>query len=85
MSYARFAADSDVYVFFNCDGYYECCACRIAWDEHKLSPWVETAEEMLAHMAEHIEKGHKVPDYCTERLRRDIAEGTKERFGGVRA
>ena len=65
MSYARFGADgSDVYVFFNTGGYFECCACRLA----KPDLMTMVAEEMAVHLQEHRKAGHCVPQSCIERI-----------------
>lgn len=60
MSYARFDANSDVYVYLsgNLDGpVYHCCACE-------LRPGCFDAPErqrMVEHLRAHIHAGHKVP------------------------
>lgn len=75
MAYARFGGDSDVYVFFNNAGYYECCGCRLGgW------PMLDTPGEMLAHLSEHQRAGHKVPAEAIEALKAEQVE--LEREGG---
>jgi hypothetical protein len=64
MSYARFAAESDVYVFLAVGGHLECCGCALGGEECFYS-----TAEMLAHLDAHRVVGHDVPDYCTDRLR----------------
>lgn len=56
MSYARFSANSDVYVYPDVGGYVACCGCILGgqWDYH--SP-----EAIVTHMQEHVNAGHKVP------------------------
>jgi hypothetical protein len=68
MSYARFSASSDVYVFMSVGGWLECCGCLLE-DE-----WVFTdTASMIEHLAEHRAAGHSVPDIEDE-LRADDAE-----------
>lgn len=66
MSYCRFSAESDVYVFGTFEGTYECCACSLSkhW-EH------ETASDMIAHLEAHMAAGHQVPQYAIDRLQED--------------
>jgi len=63
MSYARFNCDgSDVYVFANTDGYFECQHTRLV--PSKLggpSGWFRTAADMIAHLAAHRAAGDVVP------------------------
>lgn len=56
MSYARFSEHSDVYVFATFGGYVECCACAFGG-----SACLYSAPEVIAHMQEHVDAGHKVP------------------------
>jgi hypothetical protein len=71
MSYARFS-NADVYVYLDCDGYLNCCACSLNADESDAlfpgSTHCHSTDEMLAHLAEHVAAGHDVPASCTERL-----------------
>jgi hypothetical protein len=71
MSYCRFGPDSDVYVYSNLDGKVECCWCALS-ETRETVPL--TREEMLAHLWDHEQAGHKVPDYATLRLRGEIAD-----------
>ena len=65
MSYARFSATSDIYVFHNGFGY-ECCACGLNPGRH----WVtDTAGDMADHIEELVAAGHLVPDGLIDRLR----------------
>ncbi|MGZ9829885.1 hypothetical protein ACXYTP_23510 [Tsukamurella ocularis] len=56
MSYARFSAESDVYVFAHYQGFVQCCGCILGdeWDFHTL-------DALLAHLQEHVAAGHTVP------------------------
>lgn len=64
MSYARFSATSDVYVFFNNGGYFECCGCRLK----KPDLMTMVAEEMAVHLVEHRRAGHKVEQECIDAI-----------------
>ena len=60
MSYARFGWGSDVYVFASTGGWVECCACPLhpqAWGSYEL----HGADEVVAHLQEHVAAGHEVP------------------------
>lgn len=71
MSYCRWEArDSDCYIFFNSDGFYECMLCKLGRDTSGyLNHWLDTAQEMLAHMEKHVAAGHRVPDYAIAAMR----------------
>ncbi|MBN9208159.1 MAG: hypothetical protein J0H96_05775 [Microbacterium ginsengisoli] len=58
MSYARFSETSDVYVYAHVGGFIECCGCLLSdvWEYH-------SREAIVAHMGEHVEAGHLVPEY----------------------
>ena len=62
MSYSRFGTDdSSVYVYADCDGYVACCGCILdkRWDYH-------SADEVVAHMEEHVAAGHVVPAHLLD-------------------
>lgn len=64
MSYARFAEDSDVYVFLAIGGHLECCGCSLRpriWE-------YDSTDALLVHLDEHKAAGHDVPDSCIARL-----------------
>lgn len=76
MSYARFGWDgSDVYVFANMDGLFECMCCAlqpsprpenlIGYDSH----YEPTAELMVEHLLAHRSAGHVVPNDAISELR----------------
>jgi hypothetical protein len=71
MSYCRFGPDSDVYVYPVGGGKVECCWCALSETRETVSL---TRGEMLAHLWDHEQAGHKVPDYATLRLRGEIAD-----------
>ena len=56
MSYARFGAQSDVYVYAHYLGHVECCGCLLGdtWDFH-------TAADIVTHLRAHVDAGHTVP------------------------
>lgn len=69
MSYVRFGSDgSDVYVFDHVAGHIECCYCSLLPRDNGERGFFEcnTSEEMIAHLNEHIQAGHCVPDWVIE-------------------
>lgn len=70
MAYARFAPDSDVYVFLDSEGAFSCCGCSIS----EKSPFFTTTEALLDHLVDHERNGDRVPAYCEEALIRDRVE-----------
>jgi len=81
MSYARFAPDSDVYVYESSRGGIECQRCRfmqptdaIASGPRNNAVMVDE-DEMIAHLAKHRKAGHRVPESAFESLRRDRDAG----------
>lgn len=70
MSYVRFGSEgSDVYVYLDVSGYLCCCACHLGdhW-EHR------STDAMIAHLQEHRDAGHCVPQFCIDRLLADKNE-----------
>lgn len=50
---------SDVYVYHHVDGGFACCMCRLL--EDPLGEFrVDTEDEMIAHLHEHVAAGHHV-------------------------
>jgi len=49
VSYARFAEDSDVYVYLHVDGWLECCFCSLGPDSFKA----HSTQEMVDHLGGH--------------------------------
>lgn len=74
MSYARWGEDSKVYVYASCGGGIECCGCWL--DEDGNSVNFQTSGDMIAHLDEHREKGHLVPNYTYEEIRSDYPDLT---------
>lgn len=70
MSYARFGWDgSHVYVYCDVNGYLACCGCRLG------DKWAfYSTDDMIAHLREHLEAGHTVPDDLIPALQADRDE-----------
>lgn len=67
MSYARFSATSDVYVYEHVGGFIECCGCGLTEpDEYEDFGFfhAKTPREMLIHLDEHKKIGDQVPERC---------------------
>lgn len=67
MAYARFGADSEVYLFDTAYGY-ECCYCAFDSDGYRTSD----VEDFLRHVARHRLAGHRVPDGVEADIRSDL-------------
>lgn len=63
MSYCRMDDTSDVYVFYSCSDYYECCGCSKFGNN-----WFRTPGEMVAHLEAHRADGDKVPQSAIDAL-----------------
>lgn len=83
MAYARFAYDSDVYVYASTDGGFTCENCPTAGSSFRC----ETALEMATHLLEHRAKGHRVPEDAIAELRAEGAtrDATIEIFNADRS
>lgn len=64
---------SDVYVFLSIGGFLDCCGCSLG-----SNSGFDSTDAMLAHLQEHREAGHNVPDGCIAGLERDRAENDAE-------
>lgn len=83
MSYARFGADgSAVYVFMSVDGVLECCGCALPGPGGGGSFTADGTEEMIGHLAMHVEAGQAIPAGLVSRLRADDAENFPSAGGG---
>lgn len=75
MSYARFGDHSDVYIYEHVGGFIECCGCLLVEPENEQEIFgfyhANTAREILSHIDEHLSKGHVVPDYCIDRIKKE--------------
>lgn len=80
MSFVRFGADSQVYIYDDVRGYKICCFCGLAkitpapteddpdaihWDDFHTTD----LDAMLAHVGEHRAAGHMVPKWVDQALR----------------
>lgn len=79
MAYARMDGNSDVFVVRYTEvmgGKLACVACQLSHGRKSvafLSPG-----EMLAHLADHAEQGHRVPAQAVNRLLRDHEQRERE-------
>lgn len=64
MSYCRWSAESNVYVYLDVGGYINCCGCD-------RSGYNGDTETMVKHLEDHIADGHLVPDYVIPALLED--------------
>ena len=69
MSHCRFSVFSDVYVFYNTSGHYECCACKLSTSPFSFQ--CDTAAEMVEHLWQHVAAGHVVPTDAIAALERE--------------
>ena len=60
MAVVRFGEDSDVYVYQTGDGKFACVGCG----------YLNSIDEVIQHLKEHIVNGDKVPDYAFDSLER---------------
>jgi (2Fe-2S) ferredoxin len=63
MAICRFGPKCDVFVDFGEEGRLECVACRL---DDRATFRALDKEAMKAHLEEHIDAGHKVPDTVFE-------------------
>ena len=73
MSYARFSAESDIYLFAHAGGFVQCCGCPLAPYKEAYSAFfkmmvpdlgmvdLHSPEEVVAHLEDHREAGHNFP------------------------
>jgi hypothetical protein len=77
MSYARFSAESDVYVYHHYMGWIECCACNITPVEQGENVGffrAYTAREILDHLGMHSMIGESIPERCFARIREEYPD-----------
>lgn len=70
MSYARFSADSDVYVYMHSGGWLECCGCKLGDQCFKAAG----TQAMVEHLDLHATAGHIVPANVVPELLADDEE-----------
>lgn len=73
MSYCRWGADSDVYVYPSGPAII-CHACSLTPDSSANWP-CHTRAQAVEHLAQHTAAGHKVPHCAVARLQHEIAAG----------
>lgn len=62
MSYVRWSAESDIYIFDHVDGGIECHGCPLVKHDAAGRHYrAETTDEMVEHCKTHIDAGHRVP------------------------
>jgi hypothetical protein len=69
MSFTRFSETSDVYIYTHVDGYIHCCGCAIYGDYRAFS-----LKDILFHISEHRELGHKVPEGIEKKISDDVTD-----------
>lgn len=77
MSYARFSAESDVYVYPHFAGFIECCGCSLSEAEDGEDfgfTQLQTAREALEHLDKHRAAGHEVPTRAYEHIRAEYED-----------
>jgi hypothetical protein len=68
MAYARFARDSDVYVYADTRGGFTCVRCPKIGEEFRCA----TAAEMVTHLLMHRARGQRVPEDAITELRDEV-------------
>jgi hypothetical protein len=62
MSYCRFGPDSNVYVYMSADDRLHCCWCHLVnLSANGKDFAAKDRREMVGHLREHLEAGHRVP------------------------
>jgi hypothetical protein len=69
LSYARMSAESDVYVYDSGEGLV-CFACTLA--EYAAEFRSDSRSQMLNHLRQHVELGHRVPRRAFARLSEEL-------------
>ena len=67
MGWARFARDSEVYIFDDVRGGITCCGCKLVGFPNDFN--CETEDEMANHIIDHARAGHIIPDYLMQTVR----------------
>ena len=85
MSYCRWGADSDVYVYGSerevkgtTERVWVCMECTLYADNPAVGEgdvYAPYLRGLRAHLEEHRLRGDKVPDYAFERIDKEMAEG----------
>ncbi len=61
--------DSDLWLFVSRDEVVVCCLCKITRGTRVRDLATRDLDEMLAHLDEHRDAGHRVPNWLAEHLR----------------
>lgn len=89
MSYARWSAESDVYVYAHVDGWWVCELCDLPGSSGHLGAGTFTAvepEAIVGHLRTHIARGDMVPERTIPNITADLPELIAERWPlGMRA
>lgn len=62
MSYARFGADSDVYLFAHVAGFVQCCGCSLRPSADDPAANLHTSGAVVEHLRAHVAAGHRVDE-----------------------
>lgn len=71
MSYCRIGPDSDVYVYRDMEGEYNCCGCSLVPEGPVKFPHLAGIKY---HLMCHRAMGHKVPSYAFDRIKEEMEE-----------
>jgi hypothetical protein len=74
MTYCRWTADSDVYLYRSTRGIYICCDCSVA----RAGVSMFTPEDVLVHLQVHRDHGERVPESAFDRIRVESERGELE-------
>jgi hypothetical protein len=71
MAYARWGEESDIYLFRDGEGRWQCVQCDLLTPPAtEVLPSIEAVAE---HLLRHIDAGHAVPDHCIHRVAAEVA------------
>jgi hypothetical protein len=73
MAYARFLK-SDLYVIMSSGGFLFCVTCSLLDDMNGAGYSAYNTQDMIDHIKQHEEAGHRVPEDIYEELLKDDAE-----------
>jgi hypothetical protein len=75
MSYCRFGPKSDVYVYEDVSFGLRCCGCLLKPDVFGSENFNRDASALIQHLRDHIDAGHKVPEWLIGALERERDAG----------
>ena len=73
MAYARFLK-SDIYVIMSSGGFLYCVTCSLIDDMNGAGYSAHNTQDMIDHIKQHENAGHRVPENIYEELLKDDAE-----------